>query len=499
MADEPIYVPSAWGEEYHSSTIHELLGAGAAGPGKSLVLLMDAVQQITIEAERQVSRDHPFYVRPGESVGWALHLRRTSNMLGQTLVRAQRIFPKIDPGAEWHQKDLMWVFSSGFRYQFGHCAEKGDYMQYDSNQYTWIGFDELVQFTKEQYDFICSRLRTDDPVLINMMKLRSMSNPLVMREANQKFEIDDPYWVRTRFVDPNPSGRIRLFETRFDSEGLPFETDRMYIPATLFDNPNKAYVKAYERELLTKPPHIRAARLYGNWYVTANSFYAELWNETIHVCRPFPIPKDWPHFRSMDWGFKKPGCILWGAIDPQDGTLFVYAEYTFCKKTVRQVAAKQKEKEIAQGFWRGRRSLLRGPADTQLWELRGERVQSKAAEFASYGISWCPADKKSRQRNAELFQARLGDHEKGTISPGIVFFDNCVQCIKTIPAIQTDPTDVEVPQDGGDDHWHDAVLYMVAYLSNDRHGKDETIDESDEEPEKTETPSRGQYGYGSAA
>jgi hypothetical protein len=111
-----IYQPSPWGQLYHSLKHDEALGAGAAGPGKTLVLLMEPLAQIVVEHERTTNPEHPHALAPGSSTGWALSLRRTMPMIEQTIVRSHRIFPRLDPGARYDAQKHTWVFSSGYRY-----------------------------------------------------------------------------------------------------------------------------------------------------------------------------------------------------------------------------------------------------------------------------------------------------------------------------------------------------------------------------------------------
>jgi hypothetical protein len=295
-------------------------------------------------------------------------------------------------------------------------------------------------------------------------------------------------------VEPAPEGKVILKEKFKRKNGEIFWNTRIYLPATLYDNPDPEFVKDYEARLLTKPDHIKQAMLYGNWYITVGSHYADAWRPDLHVCSPFRIPDDWPQLRSMDWGFKKPGCIYWGAIDPDDN-LIVHKELTFRGKEAKQVAWEVRDIEEDLGLWSGR-SRINGWADDQLWEKRGESGMSKAEEFAKQGVSWRKADKRSRQRNSERLIARLNDHKGGTSMPGIVFFDTCKQALRTIPSIQSDPSAPECPVDGGDDHWHDAILYMCAAASRGRAGVSSIRVEEEVEEEAPE--SRGRYGYGSS-
>lgn len=499
------YSPSRWGEIFHNvvnpdgSQIDEILGAGAAGPGKSMVLLADPLQQIAVEHERCIDKEHPFHQPMGQSTGWGLHLRRESTMLGETIARSHRMFPAIDPGARFVTKDNTWIFSSGYRLQFGHCKDPNDWEKYYSSQYTWIGFDELNQFDKEQYTHITGRLRSADPVLSKMLKVRSCSNPTLKRENNEKIVLTgDPHWVRKYFVQPHRKGRKIIKRKLTMGDGSTEWHTRLYLPATLYDNPDPAFVRSFEKTLRAMPLHMQQALIYGNWWVTQDSFYADDWREQLHTCPPFKIPDNWKRFRSMDWGFKSPGCVLWFAMD-EDENLWVEREFTFRKMTDIEVAKRILEIETDLGLIRAGRSVLSGPADDQLWERRGSSAKSMAEVMAEMGVNWTRADKRSRRNNAQKLIARLKDHDHGTTTPGIVFFDTCHQCITTLPGIQTDLRDMETPMDGGDDHWHDATLYGVAFASHGRLGipshrsEDDWMDE--DEPEALDDD-RGQWGYG---
>lgn len=505
-----LYTPSKWGTEYHSNTCDEVLGAGSAGPGKTMCLMMDPIYQVMVETAR-VERDPaicgalpdtPLWdtilqnpLRPGHSVGWALHLRRTSNMLLPTMARANRIFTAIDPGVQFRSRENIHQFSCGYRFQWGHCKDPDDWDIYMSAEFTHIGWDELVQFMEEQWSQINTRLRTDDPVLARMRRVRAMSNPLMRKTDKDAFLQNDPHWVRRYFVEPAPEGRKVLRRTETRRDGTVVAKTRMYIPATLFDNPNKEFVREYEATLLHAKPHIRKALLYGDWYVSAGSFYADEWDPSIHVVRPFTIPSDWPMFRSMDWGFKSPGTVGWFAID-EDDNLYLVKELNFQRKSATWVAKKIREIETEMKLWGyDGQSRLMGPADTQLWEERGESGVSKAAEMAEVGVLWEKANKKSRQRNAERLAERLADHGEHTSQPGLMIFAGCRMSIRTIPAIQTSATNPEEPADGGEDHWHDMICYACAYASAGRLGIAGIAPDLDEY-EQSETPERGTLGYG---
>lgn len=456
-----IYQPSLWQQRFHALNrmgVNEALGAGSAGPGKSLALLMDIADQIAIEHERCSNPKHPHHIAWGQSKGWALHLRRTRLQLEQTIKNSHKLFKALDPGATWNEQKSTWTFTSGFSYQFGHCKDPNDWESYMSSEFTAIYWDELTAFLEEQYDQICTRLRSTDPVLSKMLRIRAMSNPLMRQEGGEKVVIKDPHWVRRRFVDKAPQGNVLFKKKLVGHDGVVSYHKWIYLPARLTDNPNKEFVKQYELQLLKSKPHIRQALLEGDWYVTVGSFFAEYWNKSLHVCKPFKIPSDWRVFRSMDWGFKAPGCIHWFALD-DEGTLWLFKELRFQGKTDEEVAAMVKAVEESYDLWDSKRksSRITGPADTQLWEQRGGAGKNMGQVFADKGVPWTKADKKSRQTNAGHVIKRLEDHDSGTKTPALVIFDTCKWIIQVLPSIQTSQHNSEEPQDGGDDHPYDCV------------------------------------------
>ena len=120
MAD--LYTPAPVQQEFHICTANEILLGGAAGPGKSLALLMDPIQTQLIGEHQRWQRGEIV-----ESAGWALHLRREFPRLEQTIERAHRLFRQFDSGARWEAANQRYTFSCGYKVQFGHVRTKNSW------------------------------------------------------------------------------------------------------------------------------------------------------------------------------------------------------------------------------------------------------------------------------------------------------------------------------------------------------------------------------------
>ncbi len=477
----------------------------------SMVLLADPLEQVWVEHIRCQQTNIPdafpgdikalIEANPlkwGYSEGWALHLRRTLTRLGDTIERAHRMFPLIDPDVQWNEKHSTFTFSSGYKYQFGHCKDRNDYNNYLGQAYSHISFDELIEFNKKQYDFICSRNRSGDRVMRAMLKKRSASNPKMSDNKGEQIDIDDPGWVKRYFVDPAPEGNKILRRKVVRRNGEVVYVTRLFLPATLYDNPDPEFIRQYEIELLSKPKHIQECYLYGRWDSVIGSFFEHSWNPDANRCRPFKIPQHWPVFRALDWGYVSHGNLGYYALDPAIDTLYKFWECTFQRKRVTDfVTSVVKPFEQANKLWDPfKGSLVYGPADTQIWEERGESALSKYQEFVQNGVDWCYADKRSREDNAQRVHERLVGHENFTRPAKLIIFENCKNTLQVLPAMQTDPNKPTEPAKGGFDHPYDETSYACAYahgrIFDPPNYKGRVVERDDEEPADV---SRGSFGY----
>lgn len=111
---------------------------------------------------------------------------------------------------------------------------------------------------------------------------------------------------------------------------------------------------------------VRLARFrYGIWAAAEGTVYEDSWDRKRNVVAPFEIPRSWPRYLSIDFGYTNPFCCLWSAIDP-DGRIIIYRQIYMTKKLVEDHA---KDIAIASGWF-------------QLLPPKHPRYAPRAAEWA---------------------------------------------------------------------------------------------------------------------
>jgi predicted phage terminase large subunit-like protein len=235
----------------------EALFGGAAAGGKTVAQLMAAIQYLDVPGY------HALLLRPSVT---ELQLPGGLIELSHDWLAGTR--------AVWSGELKRWRFpgpgpagAGGGSLGFGYLADLGDVGRYAGTSYSFVGFDELVRFSEQQYlrmfrvlrqpgEGQGTSLRAPDGTRLGdvPVRMRATSNPGGSGHG----------WVKTRFVDP---------ATR--AEGA------IFLPSRLEDNPfinRKAYL-----ESLTKLPGSERERLLrGDWEITDDGeLFQRSWFEVI--------------------------------------------------------------------------------------------------------------------------------------------------------------------------------------------------------------------------
>lgn len=284
-------------------------------------------------------------------------------------------------------------------------------------------------------------------------------------------------------LDPKTWGKIQKVEVTFDLYGKEVTeyVSRVYLHSVLEDNPS-IDPRQYKKKLaMIADPLLAAAWLRGDWSVTiGQAFYLDT---KRHVIEPiWPIPEHAPIYMTFDWGFGAPFSIGWWWVD-NDNRVYRFAEWygwdgknpnRGLRMTDAAIAEGILEREAKMGL-RGRKIIrIAGPDCFRKKPnyMGGGQGDSTADEFkqfaeASYArdkfgndidLKMVPGD-ADRERKLRQFRNRLAI-PKGDEMPLLVVYKTCDQFVRTIPSIALDEENIEVIEDGQEDHCYDESCHI---------------------------------------
>ncbi|MGH2506598.1 MAG: phage terminase large subunit [Ktedonobacteraceae bacterium] len=75
----------------------------------------------------------------------------------------------------------------------------------------------------------------------------------------------------------------------------------------------------------------------GVWAAAIGAIYKDAFDRARNVVKPFPIPREWPRYMAIDFGYSHPFVCKWYAVDP-DGRLYCYREIYQTQTLVEDLA-----------------------------------------------------------------------------------------------------------------------------------------------------------------
>lgn len=430
----------------HRMAVDELLYGGAAGGGKSrwaracLVLFC-----LTFPGVR------------------AIMFRRTFADLERSVV--EPLLNEIPRAlGKYNATKHQWRFINGSILELGHLQKKTDQEKYQGAEYQMICFEEATHFTLDQYLYMKSRLRAAGP--IRDMLARAGLRPRFIATANPGGI--GHHWVKGRFVDPAPATRV--FRVR-PSADEPNPGSRLYLPAKATDNPSLG--AEYLDVLDALPEATRAALRDGNWDSLEGVRFPGF-NRQVHVIEPEELPI--PHGTAIravgvDYGSAAPFAALWGA-KLSDNLVVVYRELY-----KRNLTPRQQARMIAESEAEGERLPVRPlplALDPSMWARSvdqpgavsavkgGPPPGSIAARYQEeFGSSVVKAQ-NDRIGGAALVDDLLRVRDDGL--PRLLIYSNCVNLIRTLPALPRSARNPEDVETTAEDHAYDALRYLAQEL-----------------------------------
>ena len=426
----------------HRSPANELLYGGAAGPGKSKALRMEALRYAM------------------EIPGLQVYLfRRTFPELEDNHVIPSMAEYPAEVCSYSDQKHRWAVRSTGQQnslIHLCHCKNEKDVFRYQGAEIHLLLIDELTTFTEFIYDYLRGRVRctlvVPDAFKHKVPGIICASNPGGIGHE----------FVKRRWVDYAKPMELKRAANR-DGGML-----RQYIPGLLEDNPT--LIKndpEYIHRLDALPEPYRTAYKEGDWGIFLGQMF--MFNRRDHVIDPRAIPEAAPVLMTFDWGFGKPYSVGWWWVD-SDSRLYRFGELYGCMPGRVDEGVRETDDEIAEKILRQEADLDIDPdsvlrmCDPTCFNRKpnymgGGQGPSSADVFLAHGLTLRPGDPKRDLKIREFHRRlRVPKDDKGDPTgeaPLLQVYSTCEAFIRTIPILQADlrdPEDVDTTQE---DHVYD--------------------------------------------
>lgn len=372
----------------------ELLFGGVAGPGKTWYLVVDALGL-------QFTRTPLGHAAIAEPTYRAVLFRRTTTEFTKLIDESKKYYEFFGGTFIWGRRGdpgPSWTFPSGARIFVCHLQKEDTKESHQGQEYQFVGFDELTQFTLTQYLYLFSRCRSTVSNLFP--RVRSTTNPTGT----------GLWWVRARFIKNQKPYVTKHFLAAEDPnenpQGVmvaPHTKDaisRVFIPGILAENTTlakndpeyasriKQLGKVYERALLQ-----------GDWFAFGGEFFS-IYDPARMLIAPFRIPMEWRLIGSLDPGWGHPCSFALHAMDPERNKYRI-ATYYFRQKGPQQHAS-DILKFIKTCSWTNGRSpeMIVAGADAwthkDRWAIQSSEV-TFADCFAAVGLTLQPAKTERHQ------------------------------------------------------------------------------------------------------
>ena len=414
------YTPRGAAREVFVRRDPEVLLSGPAGTGKS----RSCLEKLHLCASKY----------PGMR---ALMARKTLiSLTSTTLVTyTRKVLHPLD-GVQFFggsaQEPPQYRYPNGSRLVVGGMDKPSKIM---SSEYDVIYTPEATELTENDWESCTTRLRN---WVMPYQQMLGDCNP------------DAPHhWLKKRA----DAGRLAMLESRHEDNPEPFTEDGI-VTARGMDYIGKL-------DALTG---VRLLRLRRGIWAAAEGMVYDGWDAALHLIDRRDIPKEWPRYWVIDFGYTNPFCWQAWAEDP-DGRLYRYREIYMTQRLVEDHAKQILEE--TKGDPRPRAVICDHDAEDRATFERHAKVKTTAAhKSVSPGIQAVASRlKRAGDGRPRLFLLRdsLVERDQQRVDAGL---PACTE-----QEIEGYVWDTSSGRKKGeepvkrDDHGMDALRYMVAHLS----------------------------------
>lgn len=383
----------------------------------------------------------------------AVFFRRELPMLDDAIERSAEIYESI--GAKWSDQKKTWRFPWGGRLRFRPLERVQDAEKYQGQNLTDACVEEAGQYPDSKpIDRLNGVLRSAHGVPTQLLLTGNPGGP-------------GQGWIKQRYIDPAPLGMKVLTRTLPNGNEHRF----VFIPSKVENNRillqnDPDYIN---RLYLVGSQELVDAWLKGDWDAIEGAFFPEF-STALHVVQPIKLPNHWTRFRAMDWGSAKPFSVGWYAVSDGElrqfprGALIKYREwYGIAKDSkgdfIPNVGLKLTAEEVGKGI--KEREAADEKIDYGVLDPSAFAENGGPSIASRMGVYFMPADNKRVAQSGALggwdqLRARLKGEER---TPMLFFFSTCTHTIRTLPALQHDPTRPEDVDTDSEDHAPDETRY----------------------------------------
>lgn len=321
----------------------ETLFGGSRGGGKSVA----GTVWLTV-GNLQLSPDNPYfatYLNDPKCV--MLVLRANFEDLKAWIEESK---PVLEPlGAQYGGNPTVIKFPSQAKIYCNHLKDEGAFEKYKGWSIWKILIEELTLIPK-----LSAYLKL-------LGSLRCMSNPYVKPQLFATTNPDGPGagWVEKRWVSvPKPGGGNVPWGEMFADPIT--KSTRVFIPATVEDNPFSKNDPDYMAMLLSQDEATQAAWIHGVWGATSGTFFTTWRNQfpfgskprenepthANHVILPVPLEPWWFRWGGGDWGYSHEAAWYKLVNNEDDRRIHIYDEMV-----TQDVGAYEVGAQLAEWWW----------------------------------------------------------------------------------------------------------------------------------------------------
>lgn len=454
--------------------------------------------------------------------------------LADVIARSKRLFTAIygNKARFYSSKgDEKWVWDTGEELLFRQGCTEDDYDSFHGQEYAVILYNEL---TKNPSPAFFDKMRTTNRTSFNPLEHPYYIDGAYYKKYHIEKRVPPDFtnavkmylpplrpkiiittnpsgagkqWVKERFVDPAPAGKIvrtelEAFNPRTQQKEKMVKT-QVHIFSSYKENTHLSPEYVLELENI-QDPELRKAWLYGDWNASyGDGMFNDIFRNKYHVVGQFDVPETWNILCTFDWGWSKPFATLWLAVsDGSDvttrtgkkihtvrGDIFVINEYYGCVKGKANTGLCMLASDVARNILeyevnlKYNKQLIASVADSAIFSQEdGHCIADEMRKPVNIngkiinGKNWIGANKKAGSRKVgwNLIRQRLQnavpetDESTGFVMPrekaGLFVCDNCREFLRTFPNLEKDPKkDCDIDTEA-EDHIADALRYGISYL-----------------------------------